>query len=374
MLTVLVKFCIIILWTLIVQEGKMLMFTLLVSALKPGMILWDDVYSLSNEILLRANCVLDDQKIELLQENQISEVDLKSADDIGTTQFERINRNSDFKRFSSVHEDGVAMCKRLVKNLAANLPVKLSSFNVITDSILETVRTNGQLLDFLTNMLSNEYEMTYTHCVNSALLCHIFGTWLNYPQETIDSLMLCGFLYDIGKTQLPEELIWKSGKLTDEERLQIRRHIHLGYDMLKDKELPPHVITTLVMHHERTDGSGYPAGLRSSKIDSYALFIAIVDSFEAMTHPRANRPALTAFQAIRNFEQEGFYKYGENTIRPILTKVAQNYLNCEVMLNNNIIGQIVEIHEDNLSRPTILCENLTFDIRMYPDVEIVRIL
>lgn len=350
------------------------MFTLLVSALKPGMILWDDVYSLSNEILLRANCVLDDSKIQTLVENHISEVDLKSADDLGTTQFERINRNSDFKRFSSVHEDGVIMCKRLVKNLAANLPVNLASFRTITDNILETVRSERQLLDFIINMLSNEYEMTYTHCVNSALLCYIFGTWLNYPKETIDALMLCGFLYDIGKTQLPEELIWKSGTLTAEERLQIRRHIHLGYEILKDKELPPHVITTLVMHHERADGSGYPAGLRASKIDSYALFIAIVDSFEAMTHPRANRPALTAFQAIRNFETDGLYKYGETTIRPILSKVAQNYLYCEVMLNNDLAGQIVEIHEDNLSRPTILCENLSFDIRMYPDVEIIRIL
>ena len=352
----------------------MLMFTLLVSALKPGMILWDDVYSLSNDLLLRANCVLDDDKIQILVDNQISEVDLKSADDIGTTQFERINRNSDFKRFSAIHEDGVATSKRLIKNLAANMPVKLSAFEVITDSILETVRSDGQLLDFITNMLSNEYEMTYTHCVNSALLCHIFGTWLGYSKETIDTLMLCGFLYDIGKTQLPEELIWKSGQLTSDERLQIRRHIHLGYDMLKGKELPPHVITTLVMHHERADGSGYPAGLKASKIDTYALFIAIVDSFEAMTHPRANRPALTAFQAIRNFESEGFYKYGESMIKPILTHVAKNYINCEVMLNNNLAGQIIEIHEDNLSRPTILCENLSFDIRMYPDVEIVRIL
>ena len=83
----------------------------------------------------------------------------------------------------------------------------------------------------------------------------------------------------------------------------MQHHIHLGYDLIKNKKVPPRVINVMIMHHERCDGTGYPARLKADRIDPYAMLAAITDTYEAMTHPRAQRLALTPsrqFEASRN--------------------------------------------------------------------------
>ena len=91
-----------------------------------------------------------------------------------------------------------------------------------------------------------------------------------------------------------------------------------------------------------------------------------------MTHPRAQRLALTPFQAIRVFEEQGFQKYGSHNTKKILTHIAIMYTERNIALNNKIEGRIVEIHQDALSRPTIFSKNVYIDLRQYPDLEIVR--
>ena len=93
--------------------------------------------------------------------------------------------------------------------------------------------------------------------------------------------------------------------------------------------------------------------------------------FEAMTHPRAQRLALTPFQAFRIFEAQGFAKFGPN-IEPILKKIAAAYVDRRVCLSNNIVGRITEIHEDDLSRPTVFDGIAYHDLRETPELEIIR--
>lgn len=125
------------------------------------------------------------------------------------------------------------------------------------------------------------------------------------------------------------------------------------------------------MHHERCDGSGYPAHIKEGRIDPFALIAGIADTYEAMTHPRAQRLALTPFQAFRIFENQGFAKFGSH-IQTILIRIAHAYLERRVCLSNNIIGRITEIHDDNLSRPTVFDGTAYHDLRETPDLEIIR--
>lgn len=92
-----------------------------------------------------------------------------------------------------------------------------------------------------------------------------------------------------------------------------------------------------------------------------------------MTHPRAQRVALTPFQAIRVFEQQGLDKYGPH-ITPILTRIAKMYLDRRVCVTGNLDGRITEIHEDALSRPTVYTNNVFYDLRTKQGAEITRML
>ena len=84
-------------------------------------------------------------------------------------------------------------------------------------------------------------------------------------------LLLCGFYYDIGKWKLPFDILWKPGKLTEEEIKTVQTHPVIGYSIARvDINLNEHVKNAIIMHHERFDGSGYPYHMKGEKIDIYA--------------------------------------------------------------------------------------------------------
>ena len=116
----------------------------------------------------------------------------------------------------------------------------------------------------------------------------------------------------------------EAGQAFPEEYIQMQHHIHLGYELVKSRKMPPHVVSVMIMHHERCDGSGYPARLKENRIDPFALIAAIADTYEAMTHPRGKRVALTPFQAIRVFEEQGFGLYG--SILRQSSRIAKMYV------------------------------------------------
>lgn len=97
------------------------------------------------------------------------------------------------------------------------------------------------LLDYLYNLMPSEDELTYTQGLNAALLAGTFADWLGMNEEEKNTLILCGFYYDIGKLQLPYELLWKPGKLTDEEFKVIKTHPVVGYTTVRNQDLNEHV-------------------------------------------------------------------------------------------------------------------------------------
>ena len=126
--------------------------------------------------------------------------------------------------------------------------------------------------------------------------------------------------------------------------------------------------------HERCDGSGYPSRLRGDKIDVFAKYIAIIDSYEAMTSARTYRQSLNPFQVIANFEKAGFDKYDETIIRPILSHIASTQIGFSVRLSDDTEAEISSINEEHLSRPLLKTKKgETIDLNNLPELEIVAI-
>lgn len=349
------------------------MYILPVNALSPGMVLYEDIYSLDKTLVLKANTYLTADKIELLVEHHIENVPLAEPLEVEQSRYEHLHNNEHFQHFNVIYEDAISSFIKLLRNFDTGLEVNLNKFISLRDDVLHSVMNGEQLLDYLYNLMANQNQITYNHCFNCGLLCYIFAKWCDFPESDLDTITLCGFSFDVGKIKIADDLLWKQGALSPEELIQMQHHIHLGYDLLKTKKnLPPHVISVLIMHHERCDGSGYPAGIKESRIDPYALLAGIVDTYEAMTHPRAQRTAMTPFQAIAAFEKQGLNKFGEKNARIILSRIATSYLDRRVCLNNGYVCRITEIHEEMLSRPTVYYNKQYIDLRTHPELEIVR--
>lgn len=235
-----------------------------------------------------------------------------------------------------------------------------------TISLVSPKQTTLDVFDMLHNMRQVN-DSTYAHSLNVAIISRIIGKWLHFSNEELDTLTLAGLLHDIGKTKIPDEVLNKDGKLTDEEFQMIRNHPKYGYDILKSQPLNSHIKKAALMHHERCDGSGYPMGLTMEEIDDYALIIAIADVYDAMTAARSYRAPLCPFEVIAEFEKDGLQKYKPKYILTFLENIANAYQNNRVMLSDGTSARIVLLNHRRPSKPLVqLDDGACIDLEKSP--------
>lgn len=235
-----------------------------------------------------------------------------------------------------------------------------------TISLVSPKQTTLDVFDMLHNMRQVN-DSTYAHSLNVAIISRIIGKWLHFSNEELDTLTLAGLFHDIGKTKIPDEVLNKDGKLTDEEFQMIRNHPKYGYDILKSQPLNSHIKKAALMHHERCDGSGYPMGLTMEEIDDYALIIAIADVYDAMTAARSYRAPLCPFEVIAEFEKDGLQKYKPKYILTFLENIANAYQNNRVMLSDGTSARIVLLNHRRLSKPLVqLDDGACIDLEKSP--------
>ena len=344
-------------------------------SLTPGMVIGEDIYSYKNELLLPEGTVINNSDIAKLSRYSIMCVTIKEPIDLATTHFEKVRVSQEFHDFEKIYNKYMPVYKNIMIGFVEKgNPFGMRSLMGIYHAISTAAGSNEMLLDFLYNMLPSEDNLTHAHCLNSALIAGVFGKWSGLSDEDLDILVQCAFLFDIGKLKLPYNLIWKPDKLTDLEFEKIKTHTMIGFDLLKDLNLDQHILNATLMHHERNDGSGYPSKLVGKQIDRFAKYIAIIDSYEAMTSARTYRQSLNPFLVIENFEKKGFDKYDLEFIVPILTKVAQSQIGYTVLLSDGRKCEVKEINPAALSRPLLRYEEEIVDLSKKRDLTIQAII
>ncbi|WP_246942651.1 HD-GYP domain-containing protein [Bacillus pinisoli] len=116
-------------------------------------------------------------------------------------------------------------------------------------------------------------------------------------QVDLESLRISSILHDIGKLNIPQEILSKEGKLTEEEYNTIKLHSQYGADLAKELGYPRYIVESILHHHERFDGRGYPKGITDEETPLNAKIIAIADTFDALTSNRSYRKAFSAEEA-----------------------------------------------------------------------------
>jgi len=328
--------------------------------LEDGMVIAEDVLNYKNELIVATNTKIDQAVIGKLASNSIMVVKIKDEIDFAKTHLEKVRLTNDFQLFQDNYYKYFPAYKSIMLSCVENgEPINMALLMAIYNNIISVVKTGEQLLDYLNVLAPSEDELTHSHCLNSALIAGVFGSWLGLKEKDIHILIQAGFVYDIGKLRLPYRILWKPDKLTKDEYDLVKQHTYLGQDMLKRTIVDENVIKATSQHHERIDGSGYPDGLKGNEINVYAKVISIIDVYEAMTSPRAYRPSLNAFQIISTFENDMGSKYDKKILQPILSHLASSQLGLAAKLKDDRIGIISGINENDPSHPIITLEDKT---------------
>lgn len=146
--------------------------------------------------------------------------------------------------------------------------------------------------------------MTNGHCERLAEHAVLLGRALGLPPADLHALNRGGYLHDVGKVGVPDAVLLKPGPLTAAEFAVMQRHPEIGDRVCAPLQSLRHVRPIILCHHERLNGSGYPAGLRGDDVPVLAQIVAIVDVYDALTSPRPYRPALTQEDATRHLLRE----------------------------------------------------------------------
>ncbi|MGN0431706.1 MAG: HD-GYP domain-containing protein [Lachnospiraceae bacterium] len=347
--------------------------------LKPGMEIGEDVLNSRGEVIVPAHTIVDATIISRLERHSVMAISVMDEIDYATTHFEKVRLSQAFKNFERLYLHLFPQYKEMMNNLVEKgTPVDTNILLQIYYILTEKVVSGRQLLDFLYNMVPSEDELTHTHCMNSALIAGVFADWLGMKTSEKEMLILCAYFYDIGKLKLPNSLLWKAGRLTDVEFARIKTHPFLGYEIVKDQDLDPHIFKSILMHHERCDGKGYPSRLKMQQIDFYARHISIIDAYEAMTSPRSYRQSLTPLEVVERFEDTGFMQYDHEILKPIMSRIADTQLGMTVKLSDDSIWEIFLPNQIRFSKPTLKREGKNgqlelLDLMQRTDLKIVSI-
>lgn len=124
------------------------------------------------------------------------------------------------------------------------------------------------------------------------------STEMGLPETEVDNVVLLAEYHDIGMVGVPEEILFKTGPLTKDERKRVEEHCIIGYRIAAASYELRHIAEWILKHHERWDGTGYPLGLKGEEIPLACRILAVADAYEAMLRERPYRKALDHNAAV----------------------------------------------------------------------------
>src|SRR3989441_4955630 len=172
-----------------------------------------------------------------------------------------------------------------------------------------------QTLELAAQALDARDRYTESHSIRVAELAARLGEQLELGDRECDLLRTAGSLHDLGKIGVRDDILNKPGPLTDEEWDIMRKHPDIGADMIAQHSALTDVAPLVRHHHERWDGSGYPAGLRGDVIPFGARILSVADSFDTITGPRLYRQSLmTPLEGVEDISRRADHWYDPNVV------------------------------------------------------------
>ncbi|MBO8129044.1 MAG: GAF domain-containing protein [Peptococcaceae bacterium] len=169
--------------------------------------------------------------------------------------------------------------------------------------------------------LNERDHLTGAHGERLVLAATIFGQAVGLSANDLEHLELLTLLHDIGKIAVPGDILFKAGPLTESERKEMQRHCEAGYHIaLASPELAP-IADLILHHHERWDGSGYPAGLAGEDIPLACRVLAILDAYDAMINDRPYRKAMPSSQAVAELHRSAGTQFDPDLVTIFTSQV-----------------------------------------------------
>ena len=195
---------------------------------------------------------------------------------------------------------------RFLEEAAGDIAIGIRSLRLereLKKTVEELEKTTEGIIFTVSKIVEARDPYTAGHQKKVAELARAIAREMKLPKDKVEGVYMAGMIHDIGKIYVPSEILSKPGRLNQIEFSLIKTHSQYGYNMLKDIDFPWPVALSILQHHERVDGSGYPQGLKGDEIILEAKILAVADVVEAISSHRPYRPSLGIDKALEEIEE-----------------------------------------------------------------------
>lgn len=344
-----------------------------ISEAKNGMILDEDVYDYEGLLLVGVGTVLLDIHIDFLKKKLIDSILIKDIlDETYVTRIEARPYEQSINAIESQYVETIQSFKRIYKEFKmGRVPIAQEIEDVI-EPLYDAIVNDESFAHKMWQIKATD-EYTFDHSVRVSMVSGLLAKWCKMDEKRIKEAALAGFLHDIGKCNIPDQILNKPGKLTDEEMKVMKTHAILGYLLIKEMpKLSPVVQMAVMQHHERMDGTGYPHGLKGNQISDLSKIVAVADVYCAMTQERVYKRPMHPFEVMSYITEKCADTLDFSVSRTFLSQIAHFYIGSQVVLNNGERAEVIMTYKDDPSRPMVRIGETYIDLRREMSLEIVE--
>jgi HD-GYP domain-containing protein (c-di-GMP phosphodiesterase class II) len=272
----------------------------------------------------------------------------------------RVSVAEELQRAMQIRRQAAGLVRSVMQDARLGKAIEVDQVSPVVQSITESILRNpGALLGLLRIKSKDDY--TFLHSVSVCTLLVAFCRSRNLDDETIYQAGLGGLLHDTGKALVPDDILNKPGRLTEEEFAIVKKHPQDGYDILRrSPAIGPIPLDITLHHHERRDGSGYPDRQGADEISELAQMAAIVDVYDAITADRVYHKGISAAEALRKMYEWSKFHFNPVYVQEFMRCVGIYPVGTLVLLESGRLGVVAEPHETNLLTPKV---NVFFNTR-----------
>ncbi|NOI82512.1 HD-GYP domain-containing protein [Vibrio tubiashii] len=211
----------------------------------------------------------------------------------------KVSRFSQQKKAQKIIKEAKGLANRILTQTFEGKPIHVSELDDLADDMIESVLLDSDALHCV-SALRNKDEYLLEHSVNVATLLVTFGKHLGLPKETLKQMAIGGIIHDVGKIKVDDKVLHKPARLTPEEFEHMKLHQVYAKEIITTVTGLSDVSRDVcLMHHEKLDGKGYPAGLKGDEIPLHGRMSCIVDIYDALTADRCYKQGMSPAEAFK---------------------------------------------------------------------------
>lgn len=297
------------------------------------------------------------QESKIIEAPEIESTSLNSTTNTSQTTHKPVLRKisvaEEFHQSCKIYDNATHTIKTIFNDISADQKINITAINELANDITDSIIRNEYAISILTRIRDKD-TYQWEHAINSAILMCGFSLFIGMKKETATQIAIGALLHDVGVAKLPKAVLNKKEKLTTNEQRLVEKHVLWGHQICSSDGLSNKITTDmLVNHHERLDGSGYPRGLKDSKLSKLARITAIVDVYDAMTANKHYKKGEQPINALRYLISKNEL-FDRSLVQQFIKYIGVHPVGSLVKLSNETLAIVTEGNRNDPLNPTAI--------------------